>query len=58
MQDICDYIVWLCCSDIYVGAFGAAILSNALKTNRALKELYIKGNEFGNEGTKVIYDTV
>ena len=44
----------VCCSDNYVGALGAAVLSNALKTNKSLKELHIKGNELGNEGIKVI----
>ena len=30
------------------------MLANALKKNTALEELYIKGNDMGNEGMKAI----
>ena len=42
------------CSDNYAGALGAAVLANALQKNTALQELYIKGNELGNEGVKAL----
>ena len=42
------------CSDNYVGGLGAAVLANALQKNTALQELYIKGNELGNEGVKAL----
>lgn len=41
-------------SDNYVGGLGAAVLANALQKNTALQELYIKGNELGNEGVKAL----
>ena len=42
------------CSDNYIGALGAAVLANALKSNAALTGLHIKGNELGNEGVKAL----
>lgn len=42
------------CSDNYIGGLGAAVLANALKMNESLRELFIKGNELGNEGIKAI----
>ena len=48
----------VCCSDNYVGGLGAAVLANALKKNTCLRELYIKGNELGNEGVKAICGAV
>ena len=47
-----EWTVW--CSDNYVGGLGAAVLANALQQNTALQELYIKGNELGNEGVKAL----
>ncbi len=44
----------LCCSDNYVGGVGARVLANALQKNSALQELYIKGNDMGNEGIKAL----
>ena len=41
-------------SDNYVGGLGAAVLANALQKNTVLQELYIKGNELGNEGVKAL----
>lgn len=55
------YSLYICCtqasvvrSDNYVGGLGAAVLANALQKNTALQELYIKGNELGNEGVKAL----
>lgn len=45
-------VVW--CSDNYAGGLGAAVLANALQKNTALLELYIKGNDMGNEGIKAL----
>lgn len=42
------------CSDNYAGGLGAAVLANALQKNTALQELYIKGNDMGNEGIKAL----
>ncbi len=44
---------WLC-SDNYIGALGAAVIANALKKNKSLRELHMKGNELGDEGVKAI----
>lgn len=44
----------VCCSDNYVGGLGARVLANALQKNSALQELYIKGNDMGNEGIKAL----
>lgn len=44
----------VCCSDNYVGGVGARVLANALQKNSALQELYIKGNDMGNEGIKAL----
>jgi len=46
--------VEVCCSDNYVGGVGARVLANALQKNSALQELYIKGNDMGNEGIKAL----
>lgn len=42
------------CSDNYIGALGAAVIANALKKNKSLRELHMKGNELGDEGVKAI----
>ncbi len=42
------------CSDNYIGALGASVLANALKKNKSLRELHMKGNELGDEGVKAI----
>ena len=44
----------VCCSDNYVGGIGARVLANALQKNSTLQELYIKGNDMGNEGIKAL----
>ena len=44
----------LLCSDNYIGALGAAVIANALKKNKSLRELHMKGNELGDEGVKAI----
>ena len=44
----------LICSDNYIGALGASVLANALKKNKSLRELHMKGNELGDEGVKAI----
>ena len=43
-----------CFSDNYPTALGGAVLSNALKTNTSIRELYWRGNELGNEGIKAL----
>ncbi len=50
----CRLTVNVCCSDNYVGGVGARVLANALQKNSALQELYIKGNDMGNEGIKAL----
>ena len=42
------------CSDNYIGALGAAVIANALKKNKSLRELHMKGNELGDEGVKAL----
>ena len=44
--------VW--CSDNYIGGLGASVIANALKNNKTLRELHMKGNELGDEGVKAI----
>lgn len=51
-------LAYALCSDNYIGAVGAALLASALKSNNTLEELSIKGNELGNEGTKVICEAL
>ena len=43
-----------CLSDNYPTALGGAVLSNALKSNTSIRELYWRGNELGNEGIKAL----
>ncbi len=45
---------FFCFSDNYPTALGGAVLSNALKTNTSIRELYWRGNELGNEGIKAL----
>ena len=45
----CNY-----CSDNYVGALGANMLANALKSNKGIRELSLRGNELGDEGIKAL----
>lgn len=42
------------CSDNYVGALGASTLANGLRANTGIEELYIKGNDIGDEGIKAL----
>ena len=43
-----------CFSDNYPTALGGAVLSNALKSNTSIREIYWRGNELGNEGIKAL----
>lgn len=40
------------CSDNYLGPLGAGVLANAMRQNTGLRELFVKGNELGDEGIK------
>ena len=46
--------VFVLCSDNYIGALGASVIANALKKNKSLRELHMKGNELGDEGIKAL----
>jgi Ran GTPase-activating protein (RanGAP) involved in mRNA processing and transport len=37
---------------------GAITLANALRMNKSLRKLYMKGNELGNEGVKAICEAL
>ena len=45
---------YVLCSDNYIGALGASVIANALKKNKTLRKLHMKGNELGDEGIKAI----
>ncbi len=41
-------------SDNYIGGMGSIVLANALKQNKGLQELHIKGNDIGDAGITAI----
>ena len=54
MSTVDSPVVFVLCSDNYIGALGASVIANALKKNKSLRELHMKGNELGDEGVKAI----
>lgn len=45
-------------SDNYIGGMGAIVLANALKSNKGLRELHIKGNDIGDAGITAICEAL
>lgn len=45
-------------SDNYLGPMGASVLAQAIKQNTSIQEVYMKGNDIGNEGVKSICEAL
>lgn len=45
-------------SDNYLGPMGASVLAQAIKQNSSIQEVYMKGNDIGNEGVKSICEAL
>ena len=45
-------------SDNYIGGMGSIVLANALKQNKGLQELHIKGNDIADAGITAICEAL